>query len=142
MEQLRIAAVLWIVWAGCATRSEEVVAPEPLARSMAIEGRIGLVRPPRLAEGEPCRGVLTQVRPDPDSGELPYWGCFANGAIDQAYTPGVVQSSVVEAPRPPLSTVTFDSVQLDAIGSTDREELERFDADAEAVDGPSGRNAE
>jgi hypothetical protein len=137
MEKIRIAAALVILCASCATRTENVVAPDPLESPIAAEAQISLPRPPRLAEGEPCLGVLAQVRPDPDSDEMPYWGCFPSGAVDQAYTPGVVESVALEGPSPPSSAVTFDSGALEEMRSKDREALDRSDVE----DGPRDRSS-
>jgi hypothetical protein len=127
MKPLRIEAAGLILIAGCVAPSETVAPSAPPDSARSPEGRIGLARPARLADGEACLGVLAQVRPGPGAGELPYWGCFPNGAIDQAYTPGVVESVPLEAAPAPTSAVPFDSGELEGLESKDLEELDRSD---------------
>jgi len=83
---------------------------------------MGLDRPIPLAEGDVCVGVVSRVIPNSQSGGQPYWGCFEAGAIDRAFTPGVLTPPPILLPLP-SSELQFDASEL--------ERLEEHDEDLE-----------
>lgn len=81
-------------------------------------------KPPLLADGETCRGVLSISLPAPGSNESSRRGCYASGELDKSYTAGI------DGPDPTLldavqtSVIKFESKTLE---SPDLSDLSEYD---------------